>query len=85
MRAATIRAPHPMSPSLSVSKNTPRERLPELRERYEVQSLAVFGSYVRGEEHSASDVDVLVTFDEAPGLPAFMELERELSNARNDL
>ena len=39
-----------------------REHLPELRERYGVESLGLFGSYVRGEENEGSDLDVLVEF-----------------------
>jgi len=36
--------------------------MPELRERYHVRSLDLFGSYVRGEESARSDLDVLVEF-----------------------
>lgn len=36
--------------------------MPELRERYGVASLGVFGSYVRGEAKRTSDLDVLVEF-----------------------
>jgi predicted nucleotidyltransferase len=42
--------------------------LPELEHRFKVRSLAVFGSYVRGEQTVASDLDVLIEFNEAPGL-----------------
>lgn len=35
----------------------------ELRQRYSVKSLALFGSVVRDEAKSDSDVDVLVEFD----------------------
>jgi len=58
-----------------------RQQLPLLRERYRVQSVEVFGSYVRGEEGSDSDVDLLVTFTEPPGLLEFIELEHYLSDA----
>jgi predicted nucleotidyltransferase len=41
-----------------------RSRVLELlSQRYEVRSLAVFGSMARGDDHEASDVDVLVTFE----------------------
>ncbi len=36
------------------------------------------GSYVRGEQHKRSDLDVLVEFDEVPTLPKFISLERKL-------
>lgn len=54
--------------------------LPELARRYHVRSLGVFGSYVRGEQHHESDVDVLVTFEQIPGLLKFIELENYLSD-----
>lgn len=60
-------------------KRALRRHLPELREKYSVESLALFGSYARGEEHSESDIDLLVTFEEPPGLLAFLDLERMLS------
>ncbi len=40
-----------------------REMLPELRERYPIASLGLFGSWVRGEQREGSDVDILVEFD----------------------
>ena len=52
-----------------------RQLLPELTERYRVKSLGVFGSYVRREEQASSDLDLLVTFHESPGLLKFIELE----------
>jgi hypothetical protein len=33
----------------------------ELRQRFKVKSIGVFGSFVRGEERKASDVDILVS------------------------
>ena len=57
-----------------------RRHLPELATRYHVRSLGVFGSYVRGEQQRDSDVDVLVTFDQIPGLLKFIELENYLSD-----
>jgi predicted nucleotidyltransferase len=59
---------------------TLRQQLPELAEKYHVRSLEVFGSYVRDEQTSESDLDVLVTFDKAPGLFQFIELENRLSD-----
>lgn len=56
------------------------EMLPELGDRFKVKSLAVFGSYVRGEKTDASDLDVLIEFNETPGLLEFIELENYLSD-----
>jgi len=51
-----------------------------LSERYKVQELGVFGSYVRQEQRDDSDLDILVTFSEAPSLLKFIELENYLSD-----
>ncbi len=65
-----------------------RSLLPGLRERYDVDTLEVFGSRVRDDADAESDIDVLVTFTETPDLLAFIALEDELSaklGARVDL
>ena len=54
--------------------------MPTLSQRYHVASLALFGSYVRGDENGGSDLDVLVTFSKTPGLLKFVELENTLSD-----
>jgi predicted nucleotidyltransferase len=51
-----------------------RNLLPKLQTQYQVQSLEVFGSYVRGDETSDSDLDLLVTFNESPSLFKFVKL-----------
>jgi len=35
----------------------------ELRERYHVKEIGLFGSYVKNEQNETSDVDILVEFD----------------------
>ncbi len=50
-----------------------------LRREYRIGSLWLFGSYVRGEQHKRSDLDILVEFEEVPTLPKFISLERRLS------
>lgn len=52
--------------------------LPELARRYQIKSLCLFGSHVRGEENNSSDVDLLVDFDQTPTLFELMDLEEEL-------
>jgi predicted nucleotidyltransferase len=54
--------------------------LPSLKAQYQVQSLEVFGSFARGEERLDRDLDLLVTFDEAPTLFRFVGLEHMLSD-----
>jgi uncharacterized protein len=58
-----------------------RERLPELRQRYGVTYLGVFGSYVRNEQEPDSDLDVLFEYD-YPHMTLFtyVGIENELSD-----
>ena len=49
----------------------------ELQENFN-KNMGIFGSYVRGEQREASDVDILVEFYETPDLLKFIELERYL-------
>ena len=68
-------------PNLEEIMRALREHLPELRDRYAVRSVGVFGSYLRGEQRPGSDLDILVEFDSVsvPTLFEFVRLERELS------
>jgi predicted nucleotidyltransferase len=53
-----------------------RALLPELRRRWPISYLGVFGSWVRGEQRPDSDLDLLVDFD-GP-LPGWGEIDLEL-------
>jgi predicted nucleotidyltransferase len=55
-----------------------KSHLPDLQKDYSVASLGIFGSYVRGEQNSDSDLDVLVTFHKVPSLVKLIELEDDL-------
>ena len=55
-----------------------RELMPALREKYNVETLEVFGSYVRGEQTDKSDVDLLVTFRKQYSLWDLIDAERFL-------
>ena len=55
-----------------------REHLPELRKRYGVESLDVFGSYIRGDERENSALDVLVGYIRVPDLFDFVSLKLDL-------
>ncbi len=57
-----------------------KELLPVLRAQYHLQSLEIFGSFVRGDEREESDLDLLVTFNEIPSLFRFVALENFLSD-----
>ncbi len=56
-----------------------QEHMPELEREYGVASLALFGSYVRGEEREDSDLDVLVELSRPMGMLAFTALGDYLS------
>jgi len=70
-----------MQPTLEELLLKLRELLPAVKEEFHVNSLEVFGSFLRGEEGSESDLDLLVTFSETPGLFTFIRLENYLSDA----
>jgi len=54
----------------------------ELREKYRIKEIGIFGSYVRGEQKGKSDLDVLVEFEEDAKLSLLdvVGLEIELSD-----
>ena len=55
-------------------------QVPMLAERYGVETLEVFGSYVRDEQKRGSDLDILVTFRKTPSLLTFIAIENYLSD-----
>lgn len=54
---------------------------PALKERYQVETIGVFGSYSRGEQKDKSDLDILVTFIEPNDIDLidFIEIKQLLS------
>ncbi len=54
---------------------------PELEERYKVREIGLFGSWVRGEQHEGSDIDVLVEFEEGADLFDWIGLALYLEEA----
>ena len=71
-----------MNPEANIERILVRLRtlLPQLRERYGVDTLEVFGSRLHGDVGRESDLDLLVTFTETPDLLTFIALENELSD-----
>jgi predicted nucleotidyltransferase len=57
-----------------------REELPDLRQEHKVRRLALFGSYVKGEQSEESDIDMLVEFSEPVGLFDLIGLELHLTD-----
>lgn len=54
-----------------------------LREKYKVTKLGLFGSYARGEEKPGSDIDILIEFEDIPGMIEFFGAEEYLENLLN--
>jgi predicted nucleotidyltransferase len=55
--------------------------LPELKHRYGVRTLAVFGSRASATAGADSDLDIMVTFEETPGFLEFVRLENFLTDS----
>lgn len=54
---------------------------PELKKRYPIKELGVFGSYVRGEQREDSDLDVLVDLGEGMTLVDLVRLQLAIGDA----
>lgn len=59
-----------------------REQAPFLEEKYGAHIIGIFGSYVRDEQRSESDLDILIELDRPPkiSLIGLVELEHYLSD-----
>ena len=49
-----------------------------ISQEFKVKKLAIFGSFVRGEQKRNSDVDILVEFSEPVSFFSFLDLEEYL-------
>lgn len=67
--------------SLTEIKALLKELKPTLKEKYQVETIGVFGSYSREEQEKRSDVDILVTFTEPNDIDLidFIEVKQYLS------
>ncbi len=54
--------------SLEEIREIIRRNKPELKRRFHVDKIGVFGSYARGNQKKRSDIDFLVTFNKVIGL-----------------
>ncbi len=53
---------------------------PDLRRRYPIRELGIFGSYARGEQTEGSDVDIVVDLGDGVGLFELAGLQQDLSD-----
>jgi len=67
--------------TLAEIKTQLEELKPILRQRYQVETIGVFGSYSRKEQKSKSDIDILVTLVEPNDIDLidFIEIKQFLS------
>jgi predicted nucleotidyltransferase len=73
--------------SLEELKETLIQHKEVLKKKFKVKNIAIFGSYVRGEQNQESDIDILVEFQEPVGF-LFIHLAdylEEILGARVDL
>jgi len=66
-----------MDPAIEILKGLK----PELRERFGVTGIAVFGSRARGEGRPDSDLDIILDFKETPSLFDLSDLDDFLVEA----
>ncbi|MAT97197.1 MAG: hypothetical protein CL608_08645 [Anaerolineaceae bacterium] len=68
--------------SLAEIKNRLQAQKPYLYEKYGVTEIGIFGSYVRGEQKTDSDIDILITLTDPPriSLLDLVGLEHYLSD-----
>ncbi len=54
----------------------------ELKAKYKIKEIGVFGSWVRGEQNSESDIDIIIEFESGAriSLLDFVEIENYLSD-----
>ncbi len=57
-----------------------RDHAPEIRQRFGVKRLAVFGSTARGDARDNSDVDVLVEFVDYPTFKGYWDVKEFLED-----
>lgn len=66
--------------TLEKIKSKISELKPFLQEQYDIIVIGIFGSYIKGLQNSASDVDILVEFAKTPSLLKISSLQIYLSD-----
>jgi predicted nucleotidyltransferase len=74
---------HMMNESKEQVVHCLQTRMNEIRLQFGVRSLAIFGSVSRSEDHSASDIDILVQFDGPATLEGYVDLKAYLEGLLN--
>jgi len=74
--------------TLDEIKSILRAHKQELRQKYGIKETGLFGSYARGEQKAASDIDIVVDFEKPVSLLELVRVEiylSEILNAKVDL
>jgi len=61
--------------TLDEVKKILKEHKEELKEKYNIKEIGIFGSFVRGEQNIRSDIDIIVEFNELPDIFLLIDLE----------
>lgn len=67
-----------MTNELKVHIAVINQNFPELKKRFGVKKIAIFGSTARGDNTKKSDIDIIVELKKPIGFFAFIELENHL-------
>ena len=59
---------------------TQKNIIKKTSQRFQPTLIGIFGSYARGEQNDASDLDILIDFDSPINLIELIGLEQELSD-----
>jgi len=65
--------------SLEEIKAILKQHEAEIKLRYDVRDIGIFGSFLHNNQKRNSDLDILVEFNKAPGFFKFIELEDYLT------
>ena len=57
-----------------------KQHMDELEKQFKVKSIAIFGSYVRGQQREESDIDLVVEFSSPVSLLHIVSLENHLTD-----
>ncbi|MGD0451517.1 MAG: nucleotidyltransferase family protein [Candidatus Bathyarchaeia archaeon] len=64
--------------TLDETKRQLQELKPVLKSKYNVETIAIFGSYARSGQTAESDIDLLITYSEAPDIVGVNKIKRFL-------
>ena len=56
-----------------------REHERELKKKYKIKRIKIFGSYVEGNQSKTSDIDLIVDFEETPTFIELLRAEEEIT------